>query len=1186
MKTLYLFLSFCVPVLVVAQTPSDSTFIQQVDSLIQVSKTRVNEKDFDKALEANAAAEKIALEKLGRETAAYGNVCFNHGWVLYKKKDYAEAEKWYLEARSLLEKAIGKEHPDYAVCLTNLALIYGYVVSPRDYEKAVALYLEAIAIQKKFPGSAGDITYAASLSNLAYIYNITYKYADAEPLYLEALAIQEKVLGKENMTYAGNLINLAVLYDNLGNYQQAVLSYLEAKSVIEKLTDTKSLNFAWLLNSIGNSYRENGDFEKAESFYVEAKTIRENKVGKKHPEYARSLTNLAILYRETGNYEKAELYHLECIEILAETLGKEHIEYARSLENLAIVYAETSNYEKAEPLYLEAKTIYENLPEKENPSFIGNQNNLAILYWQKGDFEKAELYYLEAIALQEKVVGKENPSYAKYLYNLASVYKDMHNYEKAERLLLEAKSIQKNVMGPEHADYSASLQSLGGLYYEMDNYEKAESFFLESKAIREKVFGKNHYMYATTIKSLGSVYVETGNYEKAESHYLEAMAIEGNSLGTASADYLLTQFNLALVYKRMGKYEKAIPLYLETIAAQEKVLGKEHPDYATSLKDLGIIYEIQNKFGESEALMKTYFGLNQSRLSKATAFLSERELAQYTSTFQSAGNRLASFLLSRQLKGVQTGALPGLAYDHALFLKGFLLSAANRLNLLAASAPEAAALSQQLKGYRRYLAAELTKPIADRKAVEVFEEKANATEKELSRLIAGYSNAHRQITWKEVQSMLKKSEAAIEFVRFDVKFPQTTDSTMYAAILLLPGAEQPIFKSLFEEKQLTKILSTGVSTQQPKVFAQIYSRGVEPLNTKNLTGLYNLIWKPLDSLLSGVHNIWYAPSGVLHRINFDAIPIDNTQNLSDRYTLTRLGSTRSLVVPDLPKSNENNEALVFGGITYEIDPTDVAQDSMIQAGPEDLSSPMNFVYADRSVPQRGERWNYLPGTEKEGSRITALLKKSNITPHFYSGKAATEETFKTIGKSGPSPRILHIATHGFFFPDPGLSPALEKHQDEADASLRENRGAAFKISDHPMIRSGLILAGGNHAWQTGKPYQPGMEDGILTAFEISQMNLSGTELVVLSACETGLGDIQGNEGVYGLQRAFKIAGVKYLVMSLWQVPDEQTQELMTTFYTKWLEDGFAIPEAFIVAQKEMQKKHKDPYLWAGFVLVE
>jgi CHAT domain-containing protein len=176
-----------------------------------------------------------------------------------------------------------------------------------------------------------------------------------------------------------------------------------------------------------------------------------------------------------------------------------------------------------------------------------------------------------------------------------------------------------------------------------------------------------------------------------------------------------------------------------------------------------------------------------------------------------------------------------------------------------------------------------------------------------------------------------------------------------------------------------------------------------------------------------------------------------------------------------------------------------------------------------------------------------------------------------------SPQVIHLATHGYFFPD-------TKNRDEV-RGMRDDE-PVFKTSDQPMIRSGLILAGGNHAWKTGRPLRPDVEDGILTAYEISQMDLSGTELVVLSACETGLGDIDGNEGVYGLQRAFKIAGAKYLVMSLWQVPDQQTQELMAAFYENWLTKKMGIPDAFRAAQQSVRDRYDHPFFWAGFVLVE
>jgi len=228
--------------------------------------------------------------------------------------------------------------------------------------------------------------------------------------------------------------------------------------------------------------------------------------------------------------------------------------------------------------------------------------------------------------------------------------------------------------------------------------------------------------------------------------------------------------------------------------------------------------------------------------------------------------------------------------------------------------------------------------------------------------------------------------------------------------------------------------------------------------------------------------------------------------------------------------------------------------------------------------QRQSTWGYLPGTAQEVQNIQAKLQRKGLPLRLHTGHDATEEAFKQLGEGGQlSPRVLHLATHGFFSPDP---KAISRNMDGEPV---------FKWSDNPMIHSGLVLAGGNHAWQQGRPLHPDLEDGILTAQEISQMNLRHTELVVLSACETGLGDIQGNEGVYGLQRAFKIAGAQYLLMSLWKVPDTETADFMEVFYGHWMEgDGTktTIPDAFRRTQGEMRAKYEEPYKWAGFVLVE
>jgi CHAT domain-containing protein len=274
--------------------------------------------------------------------------------------------------------------------------------------------------------------------------------------------------------------------------------------------------------------------------------------------------------------------------------------------------------------------------------------------------------------------------------------------------------------------------------------------------------------------------------------------------------------------------------------------------------------------------------------------------------------------------------------------------------------------------------------------------------------------------------------------------------------------------------------------------------------------------------------------------------------------------------------------MIYGGVRFEMDSTAIANANIAQnVSAQDTTGGL-FGYANRPV-ERGGALEYLPGTEREALFLQGLLQKQQIPVILRLGYSATEESFKQIGRP-LSPSLLHIGTHGFFFPDP-------KDTTHRRTIIGED-APAFKISEHPLIRSGLMLAGSRYAWENKHPMH-GMEDGILTAYEVSQMNLSNTDLVVLSACETGLGDIRGNEGVYGLQRAFRIAGAKNVLMSLWKVNDEVTEKLLTRFYQNWLEGKMPVREAFEAAQKWMREFrnkegleiYRNPYFWAGFVLI-
>ncbi len=1040
MKNTILVLLIFSPIWLFGQ-PVDSVAMKTVDSLILVSRELTGRGDFAKALDINAIAEALVLEKWGQESVGYGNTSFNQGRVLYYQGNYPEAEKWYLQAQAIREKLLGKEDPDYARSLNNLALLYRDM---GNYEKA-------------------------------------------ELLYNEALAIRGKVLGKENTDYAVSLNNLGNLYLDMGNYEKAELLQLEAKAIREKTIGKEHTDYAASLVNLGLVYRRMSNYEKAEPFYIEAKSINEKALGKENLGYAMNLHNLANLYLNMGSYGKAEPLYLEAIAIRAKALGNEHTDYAISLGNLAILYMYMGNYEKAEPLYLEALGIKERKLGKQHLSYAVGLNNLAILYKDMGNYEKAEPLYLEASSILEKALGKEHPDCLESLRNLAILYKEMGNYKKAEQLYLEVKTIQEKVMGKEHSDYAMSLSYLADLYREQGQYEKAELLYLEAKAIQEKALGRYHPQYAYNFSGLTSLYKDKGDYKNAERLFVE----------------------------------------------------------------------LNN--------------LNQSLIIKAFHYLSEQELYSYVNIFATNQNEILSFAqLSKSINSGQT------CFDYSLFHKGFLLNAANQVKRLALSDPVTTDKFNQLKSYRRRLAAEYAKPIAERKNMAELEEKANTLEKDLTRSVAGFGEALQQVTWQEVQQNLQPGEAAIEFVHYKFTNPKPTDSTMYAALVLLPGAKAPKFIALFDEKQLTTFLEPD-GKPKPDYVNDLYALG----SYRN--SLYDLLWRPLELELSEVNTVYFSPSGQLHRLNIGAVPMPpmlrgdaSETTLADRYQLVELGSTRQLAVGSRQSAAKGTDALLYGGIKYEMDSMAIASAiSSLDDNPLATRRGLDFANADSTL--RGGKWNYLRWTDVEVNSTQDILLSAGLQATARKGYDATEESFKAIGTSGPSPRVLHLATHGFFFPDPG-------GRDEG----RGMRGdePVFKLSEHPMIRAGLVLAGGNYAWQTGKPIRLDREDGILTAYEISQMNLSNTELVVLSACETGLGDIQGNEGVYGLQRAFKIAGAKYLIMSLWQVPDFQTQELMTSFYSLWLEDKMSIHDAFQAAQKEMKEKYKSPFLWAGFVLVE
>ena len=299
---------------------------------------------------------------------------------------------------------------------------------------------------------------------------------------------------------------------------------------------------------------------------------------------------------------------------------------------------------------------------------------------------------------------------------------------------------------------------------------------------------------------------------------------------------------------------------------------------------------------------------------------------------------------------------------------------------------------------------------------------------------------------------------------------------------------------------------------------------------------------------------------------FQALPTPDGQLLIDKYEMNQYISTRQLAVEEEKTKTRSQFITLFGDCAFTMDSISIVKNIPPKSGVSNIYS------SGISRDENKGSWRQLEGTATEINQIKNLFAKNKIDTASFMQQKATEEQFKNL--SGNSPTILHLATHGFFLPDP------EQKRKEGFEVLNTN---TFKISDDPMMRSGIVLSGANRVW-SGQASIEGREDGIVTAYEISQLNLRNTDLVVLSACETALGDIKGTEGVFGLQRAFKLAGVKSLLLSLWKVPDKETAELMTTFYQYYLA-GNSSREALHKAQMDMKKKYR-PYYWAAFVLIE
>jgi len=1006
-----------------------------------------------------------------------------------------------------------------------------------DYKTAI-IWAEKAVKQADIEFGIKHKNYATSLNNLAELYKNMGRYSEAEPLYKEAIKIVKEVLGEKHPDYATALNNLAELYYYLGLYKKAELLFQVAMEIRKEVLGVKNTNYATSLNNLAGLFLSMGRYSEAEPLFKEAMKIRKEVLGENHPDYAQSLNNLALLYNFMGRYTEAEPLYKEAMKIRKEVLGEKHPDYATSLNNLALLYNSMGRYSEAEPLYKETMKILKEVLGKNHPSYATSLNNLALLYYYMGRYIKAEPLYKEAMKIRKEVLGEKHPDYAMSLNNLAGLYKTMGRYSEAEPLYKEAMKIYKEVLGEKHTSYAGSINNLAVLYDDMGRYTEAEPLFKEALKIIKEVLGENHPDYATSLN------------------------------------------NLALLYYYMGRYSEAEPLYKEAMKIIKEVLGEKHPYYAPSLNNLAGLYYKMGRYTEAEPLFIESNRNNINYIQNNFPFLSENQKKDFLKTIYYNFEVFYSF---SKIRCKDNSSITSNMFDIRLASKGVILnSTVQMFSKIKSSGDE-----NLINKYNELITLKATiikaqdLTIEERKNrglnLKELESNAEEIEKELNK--AAGIDIFKNVNWQDLKNSLKPNEAAIEFVDFQYYDKRWTDTTFYMALMLKKDYEYPKLITLCTEDEIKSILSI------PSENNNSYVR-----NNKTSIELYNKIWKPLEEYLTDVNSIYISPSGLLNKVSFSAISSANNELLCDKYDLHYVGNLKDVVLKKEEekqiKSIPNFTSVIFGGADFDLDSAKLKEySSKFDTAEIKREGDPVILYSDKESYSPNQlvkngKWTYLEGTKTEAENINSLFKSNNLNSIVYTGPDANKTALKAFShtKTNNSPTVIHIATHGFFFPE------IKKDYEKMHLMQMGNQGL-YRASDNPLMRSGLIFAGANTYWQDSTPVHSG-DNGILTAYEVSNMDLMNTELVVLSACETGLGDIRGGEGVYGLQRAFKVAGAKTIIMSLWKVPDKETVELMELFYTSWL-SGMTKHEAFTRARKEMRNRYPgDPYKWAAFVMVE
>lgn len=842
--------------------------------------------------------------------------------------------------------------------------------------------------------------------------------------------------------------------------------------------------------------------------------------------------DVAVNYMDAGEiayasnkYRSAEVSFYASKLIFETNYLTNNINYPRVVSDLGLLNHTMARFTLANTFTEGALEMRREMLGEESVAYGVSMNNLAVLLKDQGRYNESEKLLNESILIISSKVEPNDPSLAILFNNKAMLLQSLGRYDEALEFMQSSIDVSAESIGQKSTNHQRLLTNLGVLYQLRGEYDKAEETFLTVIDLKEKRLGKGHPDYAHMLTNLASLYVEMGKDEEVEELLEDAGEIYVKKFGTNHPSYAKNQSYLGNFYRYKGEFDKAEPLLREALVIRSKVLGENHPDYAQSMEDYALV---QWGLGNPQEAFNYYEKSMEKTMDFIATFFPPMSEAEKTRYWDKLSPRFQRFYAFATSYGSEKVLLE--TFNYRVATKALILNSSHKLREEILSGNDEALkknylewidLKEMLAGYYSYSIEEIGEQNIN---IDSLENAANEKERYLSSNSEIFKQGYLNTayTFEDIQQAIEEDEAVIDIVQVKVYDRKFTGETEYFALLLNKTQPHPVLVKIGNSQELDE-----------KYFK--YYRNAIRLKTKDEYS-YSKFWEPINKYLDGFETAYVSNDGIYHQVS-----------------LATLLNNGSYVVDEIHPILVTNTADVVDIKSYSN--SDTFKSATLVGYPE---------YGTESIAP-------LPGTEKEITSISGILSKQGFSAQIIGGPEATELNVKNID----NPDILHIATHGFFL------------EDQSIQSSETVFGIDPQIAtENPLLRSGLMFNGAGYTFEGLDHMNLSFNDnGILTSYEGLNMKLDKTKLIVLSACETGLGDIKAGEGVYGLQRSFLVAGVNTLIMSLWKVDDNSTQMLMTEFYRNFASSK-SIEDSFLKAQKTLKQEFPDPYYWGAFVMIQ